>query len=238
MNRTSFAILLVVGIAGAALLWSENSAQAQYYVRGRGAWYRPYGYGGWGGWGWNAGGGTVAQGYGEGLSQVIRARGQAEKDNAQAQLTWQEVRSKNIENNEKAADAYWAMKERYQQRRETERQQNAERAARNRAQLESAGNSSRMRGLGPDGFDPVTGKINWPLALQAPEFEEYRAKLDQLFEHRTLIGDAAGPEIRQEILATTNAMRDALRQQITSMASEDYIDARKFIDGLAFEGRS
>lgn len=240
MKRTSFALLLVAGIAGGVVLWNENSAEAQYRVGvGGGRWYRPGGYGyGYGGWGWNSGASTVAGGYGEGMSQVIRAQGQANKDDAEARLTREEARTKNIENNQKAADAYWAMKDRYRQHKESERQRNAERAAKNRAKLENADIGPRYQGLGPDGFDSVTGKINWPTVLQTSDFEEYRTKLDQLFEYRTLIGCAAGSTNSKDIKSATDAMRDALKQQITKLSPDDYIDARKFIDGLAYEGRS
>jgi hypothetical protein len=242
MKRTSFVLLLVVGFAGIAVLWSENSAQAQFRVgvRAPGRWYRPggYGYRGYGGWGWNAGASTVAGGYGEGMSQVIRAQGQANKDNAQAQLTREEARTKNIENNKKAADTYWAMKDRYRQQKEEGYRRDAERAAKNRTNLDSSGVRPRYQGLGPHDFDSVTGRILWPEVLQAPSFEEYRTKLDDLFEHLTLTGGAAGSKNSEEIKSTTTAMRGALKQQISDLPPADYMAARKFIDGLAYEGRS
>ncbi|TWU13926.1 hypothetical protein CA54_27680 [Symmachiella macrocystis] len=244
MKSTSFVLLLVTGFTGVAMLWSENSAQAQYRVRVGGArrWYRPGGYGyggyGYGGWGWNSGASTVAGGYGEGMSQVIRAQGQANKDNAAAQLTREEARTKNIENNKKAADTYWAMKDRYRQQKEEGYQRDAERRAKNRANLESSSNGPRYQGLGPDDFDSVTGKILWPEVLQSPDFEEDRAKLDDLFEHLTLTGGAMGAKTSDEIKSTTVSMRETLKQHVSSMPSADYIAARKFIDGLAYEGRS
>jgi hypothetical protein len=244
MKSTSLVLLLVTGIAGVAMLWSENSAQAQFRVGVGvpGRWYRPggYGYGGWGygGWGWNAGASTVAGGYGEGMSQVIRAQGQANKDNAQAQLTLEEARTRNIENNQKAADTYWAMRDQWRQQRDEHWQQASERSARSRANAESNNVRARQQGLGPDDFDSVTGKILWPEVLEAPTFEEYRTKLDDLFQHRTLTGGSAGSNTRAEIRSTTSDMREALRQQISTIPTADYIAARRFIDGLAFEGRS
>ncbi len=244
MKNKSWFVLLMGGIAAVVILCSDNATQAQVRVGvgvpGRG-WYRPTGYGygwGYGGWGYNPGASTVAGGYGQGMAEVIRAQGEANQSNAQARLTLEEARTKDIENDKKAADAYWAMRNRWRQEREAQRQENAERAARNRERLASEDSGPRNQGLGPDAFDSVTGQINWPPVLQTPQFDEYRAELNELFEHRTLVGAASGRETSQQIKATTDAMRDELKEQITQMSPDDYIAARKFIDGLAYEGRS
>jgi len=236
-------MMLAFALTGLCLICMENSAQA-VIVRGGygGRWYHPYyrgyGYGRYGYGGYGYGGGTVAEGYGMGMSQVIRAQGQYNKDAAQAQLTREEARTKNIENNKKAADTYWAMRERHDQYKDQQRQQKKARAEANRAKLEETESAPRYRGLGPDDFDSVTGKINWPELLMQPRYDEYRSKLDDLFEHRTLTGGAAGEANSDAIEDTANAMREALKDQIKDLPADDYIAARKFIDGLAFEGRS
>ncbi len=235
----------------AASMWESNDTASAQVRRGRigrrggiavGRWYQPYGvygigYGGYGGYGWGYGGSTVAEGYGRGMADVIRAQAEYNQADAQARLTREEARARYIENKKKAADTYWEMKENHRQYKEEQRRAQEERAARGRAKLEASQTSSKMQGLGPDDFDPVTGKIHWPELLQQPEFDATRAKLNDLFEHRTLTGGAAGEENSDDIEAATDAMRAELKKQIRSVPAMEYMAARKFIDGLAYEGR-
>ncbi len=231
-------------ICGLVVLLGVVSAVGVKYVRAQaglavgmglgaatgGRWYQPYG--------WGYGGGTVAEGYGRGMADVIRAQGQYNQAAAEAQLTREEARSRAIENNKKAADTYWAMKENYRKEQEQKRQRLRRRSSANRAKLESAPRSTPQRGLGPDDFDPVTGRIDWPATLQTDNFAKYRKQLDELFEHRTLTGGAAGQDNSEAIKSATTAMRNELKRHITEIPSMEYMAARKFIDGLAYEGRS
>ncbi len=245
-----FACCSAVILLALTLLGSDPTAEAQVrggaagvrvgrgYGRGYGGgrWYVPGGYG-YGGYGWGSGGSTVAEGYGQGMAEVIRAQGQYNQDNAEARLTNEEARTKYIENKKKAADTYWEMKDRHRQYKEEERQREEERAAKGRARLEQNSPSPQRPGLGPDDFDPVTGAIHWPEILQKPEFADSRKQLDSLFEHRSLTGGATGSKNSDAIEATTKAMREQLKKQISTIPAMDYIAAKKFLDGLAYEGQ-
>ncbi len=238
MKKTTIGSIVVLSTL---LLGNVYSAQAQVGLAvgmglnaaTGGRWYQPYGYGGYGGY---YGGGTVAEGYGRGMADVIRAQGESNKANAEAQLTREEARARYIDNNKKAADTYWAMKDQYRQEQAAERQRKKERADKNRKKLEYSQAQSQMRGLGPDDFDPVTGKIQWPEVLQQEAYAKYRTELEGLFEQRTLTGRSAANG--ESIQSAAAAMRNELKQHIAKIPSMDYIAARKFLEGLAYEGQN
>jgi hypothetical protein len=164
-------LLLAAAFMGAATAVGQNFA-----VR---PWYRPYGagYGYGGGWG---GGGTAAGNYMQGMSTVIRSAGEYNLATAQAGVSYEEARSKYLDNRKKWSENYFEMKERRQaievQQREINKHSNEA--------LNAAAKSSLPRTLGPNALDPVTGQITWPEILQGSEFADLRKQIDQQFELR------------------------------------------------------
>lgn len=247
MNKLACRVAIVFSVLA---VLTPHFAQSQVRVGGRrgrsgGRWYQPRGYvvgggyrggGYWGGW--NQGPSTVGEGYGRGMAEVIRAQGERSKAEAQARLSRAEARAKHLENKRKSAETYYALKERHRSYKEEKRRLKSERAAAGRARLEASAAPPRYRGLGPDDFDEVTGKIYWPELLQQDTFAKSRRAFEELFEHRTLTGGAAGKENSQQIQKTAKVMRAELKKLIKQFSSADYMAAKKFIDALAFEGRA
>jgi hypothetical protein len=84
-------------------------------------------------------------------------------------------------------------------------------------------------------FDPLTGRINWPLVLRAPAYDDYRSMIEQFFRTRA--------EMPQNMnlgnLMRTEEVVDnwlyALKNDIKAFKPNDYIRARKFIESLGAE---
>ncbi|MGQ0634424.1 MAG: hypothetical protein ACT4QC_07435 [Planctomycetaceae bacterium] len=227
MSRTSFSLCL--GIVAGACCFSASEALA--------VWFNPVGlgavtaFGGYGGWGGGWGGGTVAGNYMQGMSQVVAAQGQYNESTARAAISYEEARSKYIDNSKKWTDTYFQMREENEARTAERR----ERAKHSPETLRLAAQSGLPRPLSSEALDPLTGRIQWPEALQAPEYAQSREKLERLFEIRaTTSGGGTGMSIQQ----ATREMIEILKSNIQKIPTGDYIAARKFLDSLAHSAAS
>jgi hypothetical protein len=206
-------------------------------ANGQGGWYRAaaagatagavarYGtpYGGYGGsYGWGPG-----YNYGE----VIRAQGQYNKDTTEAMINYEDARSKWIDNKNKWTQAYHE-RVRMGQAAQAEKTQvriaNRDRYLRNRE-------SNAPPRLGPQQLDPSTGKIYWPTALLDNSYDKPRKQLDELFVLRSHTG--VSPEVSNTIRELSRSMQDDLKEQIRSIPPNSYLEARKFLESLAWEGQ-
>ena len=191
-------------------------------------WYRGSsnrgGYGGWGGYNFSS---TPVEGALRGQADVIRAAGEASESYTNALINYEEARSRYYDNKLKWAEIYW------QRRRlnEAERQVDYDKQRARRDNYRN--NRSRtVARLNPSQLDPSTGKIYWPTALQAPEFYSYRTKLDELLLTQA---HSNHPGLSSEINRTSLAMKNELKTHIRDMTPNEYLEARKFIDGLTTE---
>ena len=88
-------------------------------------------------------------------------------------------------------------------------------------------------------LDPFTGKIKWPEALQAPEFEELTADLDALFAQLADEGAQYDGLYREPIVDCCDALRDRLGRdrEDKNMDWKDYIACQKLIVGLKYSAK-
>jgi len=174
------------------------------------------------------GGGTAAGNYLMGMAQVIRSEGDYNLQTSQGLINFEEARSKYIENANKWTQAYYQMKEAH----DAYVIQRFERNKHSAEALAQAAAAELPRKLTSDELDPVTGKIVWPEPLMDEQYADLRAELDHLFELRAWTSRTAGTAAR--IHDATRRMLDILRSNIETMPANDFIAARKFIDGLDF----
>lgn len=211
-----------------------------------GVWYNPgvrvgygvglgYGMGAYGGWGYGGygwgGGGTAAGNYLQGMSQVIRAQGEYEESRARARISQEEARTKYIDNKKKWTETYFAMREQNQARQ-------AEKRERNRISPETvklAARSAVPKPLSTYELDPITGRINWPEALQGGEFAKQREDIERLLELRA---STSGGGDNAQLQDVVQQMTATLKSNIQKLPVNDYIAARKFLDSLSYWARS
>jgi len=228
----SLPVLLVFGIAG--FLSGDRPAKGVWYAPRVGIGYGVgygMGYGGWGGWGWgNYGGGTAAGNYMQGAAQVIRAQGQYNEQTSKAMINYEDARTKYIDNRKKWTETYFAMKEQNQakQAEKHERRRHSPEA------LAALSRSSAGRSLSHEAFDPITGQLQWPEALMAPEYTEPRQQIEQLLQLHATAGAANSLEIQQAV----QSLNQMLKSNIQNLPANDYMAARKFLDSLSFTVRA
>jgi len=220
------ASLLIAGALVLAVGVAESQAQAR-------TWYRPVprygmGYGGWGGYGYGT---TPAGDAARGYADVIRSQGEYNLNTSAAAINYQEARSKYIDNKLKWQQTYFEIKRLGKENRDAYWAE--QREARDKY-LASNPQSGPPR-MSPSQLDPSTGKLYWPTALQGPEFAASRDKLDELMVLRAHTSSTTSNAM--EIRDVARNMQALLKTQIRDMLPNQYLEARKFLESLAFEGQ-
>jgi len=214
--------VLIGGITLALALLQGSVASAQW------GGYGVFGYGG------GFGGGTLEGNYLQGMSQVMRSAGEYNLNTAQAGISYEEARSKYLDNQRKWSQNYHQMKEEQQrlaiQQREYNKQTNEARAA------ALAAKPPTYHGLGRNSLDPLTGRINWPEALRGSQFDAQRKQIDEMFELRAKTSQAAGTG--DKIHASVQEMQSRLRKEIEKIPASQYIAANKFLNALDYTARN
>ncbi len=222
----------VSALACIVCLASASSAFAQ-------RWFMPaaVGYGMGGGWGGGfgyGGVGTPASLEGQAMADMVRSQGMYNAMTSGAMINVEEARSKFIDNQRQWTEVYM-MKQRA--RRELMAQQEQDRQVR-QARLQEFREtrpSNPIPRLTSAQLDPSTGKVRWPTALERDAFAPLRTQLDQLFAARAHTGTTS--EIATAINSNIREMQAELRKHIRDIVTNEYLEARRFLDSLLFEGQ-
>jgi hypothetical protein len=217
MNRT-FAMAVALGLAGIL-----PSAFGQAVV---GNYYNPYGvYGG-------GHASTAAEGYANGVGNVMQSAGIYNLQTSQAAINMEQARSMDLDNNLKGTQNYFEMR----------RINTASRKAEEIPGLTTedswrVAQANLPKRLTPVELDAVTGKIYWPMMLQAPQFEQFRKQLDPLFVQRETAHGSIGYDTYMQIQDITTAFLANLKKSINDYKAGDYVKMKNFIESLAYEAR-
>ncbi len=233
MKPIVLAVLLSLAVLPANSAWAYR-------------WYFPgaVGYGaglatGWGGWGggygWGGMGMTPGASYGHAMADVVRSQGQYNESSARAMVSFEEARGKYIQNERQWTEVY-QMQRRIREADRAQAVENARAANQRYEAYRATRPSNQPARLTSSQLEPSTGRIIWPEALTRDSFAEQRTQLDQLFASRAHAGTTA--DISDAISKEVRVMRDALRDQIRDIPTQDYMAARRFLESLALEGQT
>jgi hypothetical protein len=184
-------------------------------------------YGGYGGWG-GGGASTVAGSAMDGMASVISARGDANLADSAAAVNLTQAQSKEIQNRQQATNTYFEMRATNRAAREAERTPSP-----TMKELVDMAHRGLPAALSSSQMNPVTGKLNWPDALQGDEFRSQRAQVDQLISKWTTQGGLSHAE-KSSVRKTIQAMYGKLNAQIRELTSHDYITGRKFLNSVVY----
>jgi hypothetical protein len=197
---------------------------------GQAVWAQPVWGGGYGGYGYSYHASTAAEGYQRGFADVVRSAGIANLYNSEAAINYEQARKLDYDNRLKMTETY------YNQRRLNREYSASERGTpATSEQLFRWAHRDVPKALNTYEFDPLTGRINWPLVLRVPAYDDYRAAIEQFFHMRAE---------NSQNLNLGNLMRTqevvenwlyTLKNDINAFKPNDYIRARKFIESLGYE---
>lgn len=184
----------------------------------------------WGGAYVNNKAATAGESWARGMSDVIRANGVNNLMNSRAAINVQEANSAYLDNRLKYTQTYFENRRLNREYRAAERgplitEQQAEQLARARAPQRATAND----------VNPITGKLDWPLALTADEYADDRAELDRLFAERAKQGGAIGLNTFNEIRSTSENLLAALQDNIKNYPPQQYMEAKRFVERISNE---
>lgn len=197
-----------------------------------------YGAGGMGlGYGMGMGWGGAAGGVGEiysGMGNLVRSEGERNVLNAEAEKRYQQslqehekARTLHLENQQKI---HAEMQKRKREAKAQDAQDLENRLAARERQQEFL-DAHRPQPLASSQFDPATASIDWPPALRATDFDDFRKSIETLFQTRAKYGPTS--DTSRQINKAVGDLKDLLRSQILKIPGSDYSEARKFLDRLA-----
>ena len=163
---------------------------------------------------------------------MIRAAGENNLLNSQAAQNYEAARSQNLDNRVKYAETFYAkrrMNEEYREAKKTP-PPTAE-------QLFRRSEAAKPKRLSPGEFDPVSGKINWPLLLQDDAFAADRTALEEMFGEMA-VNERLSFDQYEQIRATGARMREQLNSIIREVAPRDHMNATSFLTSLLYEAQS
>jgi hypothetical protein len=167
---------------------------------------------------------TAAEGTLRGMASMIEAQGRYNVLTAQAQINAAEAHRMQIENKQKRAETYFAMREANKRRRSAEnesRRQKAEDLARHQ---EKPAEQNAVVNL-------AMAEIVWPVLLQQPKFAGYRKLVEQVVAKR-----AGGNELSQEessrLVKANRAVLTTLTRIDETISDADRDAARTFVSHL------
>lgn len=212
--RFCWPILSMLAVASLA-----NSASAQWYVDNRAS--------------------TVAESYARGIADVVRSRGQYNLLTSEALINVEDARTKNMQNRLQWTQTYFEMRKMNRDYRRELRGPTPSPEAFARWAREAA--PDRLKSVE---LDSITGRISWPTLLQEARYAPLRASMEQAFLERAEKHGAIGPDTALKINDDAQTMLQILEDQLqeskirnTPIPSYLYIDAKKFIESLAYEAR-
>jgi hypothetical protein len=163
-----------------------------------------------------------------GMSQVISAAGQYNLATSAAAVNMTQAQSNAMQNQIQSANTFWEL-------RNIGRAQRAAEAGppSTPEQLARIARAGAPKALTPSQMDPVSGRLNWPDALQDTSFDSDRHELDQLFAKRATYGGLDQSE-RSQVRESTNTMFAGLKAQIRQIPPQTYVDSRTFLQSLVY----
>jgi hypothetical protein len=185
-----------------------------------------YGYG----YGYHAS--TYEEGVLRGFGALIRSQGEANYFNSLARINNQEAYSKFLANREQATETYFRTQQINRAAREAMRPQRL-----THEQYTSLAKKQAPGRLSEVEYDRTLGRLAWPAVLAGDEFAPERIALDTAFAARRPEDSGVASAFSGRVREVTAAMQQKLQARLALMDQMEYLAAKKFLAGLAYESQ-
>ncbi|MDX1944895.1 MAG: hypothetical protein SFU86_05765 [Pirellulaceae bacterium] len=175
---------------------------------------------------------TYEEGVLRGLGYYARSVGQANYYHSLASINHQEAYSRYLDNREKRTETYFRLKQINRAARDA--QKPSRMTGEQYAVLAKRQAPDRLTG---SEYDRALGRLEWPAALQGPEFAAERTALDRVFATRAPNDSGVGSKFSVTVRQLTGPMQDRLQASVSSLSPMQFIAAKKFLTGLAYEAQ-
>ena len=171
---------------------------------------------------------TAVEGALKGEAALIDASGRYNRETATAAVQHQVANGVALNNRRKAIDTYYMAREQNRRYRATERGERLSAEALYRISQEAA-----PKRLSRYELDPVFGGIYWPAVLKDQRFAAERQAVEDMFRHR----DEMTTPAHMAVDHATESMEAELKDMITMLKPNDYLQAKNFLRSLSHEAR-
>ncbi len=173
----------------------------------------------------------AAESYQRGFADIVSLGRASQSDEFSRRTELREARTLDIQNRVKWTESYYQMRNanrEYRASKRTPRLSDEEIVRISRVGLPNR--------LTTADLDPLTGQLNWPIVLREPAYANERAELDKLFSDRS-IASSVSPDLYNAIQKNTKDLLELLRKNINQYKANDWLNAKKFVESLAYETR-
>jgi len=218
--RTALVLVGSAALVGAVLAQSQVQPITP---PSRGDYYGGNYFGGYGG------GSTPASANLRGMADVVRSQGQANLDNSAAAINYGIARSQEMDNYKQYVNTFFEARQANRAYRAAERGPPP-----TMEQLVRYAQMGKPKPLSPSELDVITGDIAWPMVLQEDAFAKDRETIQAAFAGRSA-GGAMRLSDLMTVRKTTDSMLAQLKDNIRELPPEQYLQARRFLESLAYE---
>jgi hypothetical protein len=176
---------------------------------------------------------TANEGAFRGQAALIGAAGQAVYMDSLAAINYEEAYSRAIENSVAVTKAYYERRELHDEYMRKYGPKPLIGEARKKA-IEYY----QPKKLSASEFNAQTGTLTWPHILRQEQFAPIKNQIDEVFSQRTFENSGDGSVTHRQIYSLCNALSGMLRENISRVTTDQYIDAKEFIRSVELEGRS
>jgi len=181
-----------------------------------------------GGWPGYTGASTAAGSAMNGMASVISAKGDYNLSTTAAAINMTQAQKQEIQNRQQWTNTYFDMRATNRASRAAERSPRP-----TMEQLVRMAHDGAPKPLGSSQMDPVSGRLNWPSALQQAGFDSQREQLEQLFTTRAKYGGLNYAD-QLAVRQTVDAMFGELKTQIRDIPPQDYVACRNFLASVTY----
>jgi hypothetical protein len=207
MRLATFSLLIVLIVAG-----RPPAACGQYY-----------------GWPYGGYASTAGEGAAIGMADMVRAAGMATLMTSRASVNVEDARSKYIDNEMKATQA-WIDR----QHMLKSYQDSIRKPPPTSEQLYRMAQMGRPAGLSAKQLDPVSGDIAWPVVLRDDAFASYRDTAQTLFHDAVAKPETFSYGSYSQFQEASDECLAELKSRLKEYRPSDYIEAKKFVESLRY----
>ncbi len=172
------------------------------------------------------------QGISNSLEEAIRSASQDANRPSMAMIDRERARSMSYDNQLKHVQTYFEKRKMSRSFRDEERRSmpTSEQRSASRAR-------NRPDRLTVRQFDAMTGRIEWPVLLQTPEYAEKCRQLDRLFNAHCRDGGGINTKHYAAIQSTSSELLTQIKKNFASLNAQQFTYTRRFLESLQYEAR-
>src|SRR5262245_14927970 len=168
-----------------------------------------------------------------GPANLIQAAGYYNLSTSQAAINYETARSMELDNQLKHTETFFEMRRVNTVARKSEEIPGL--TTEDSCRIAQANLPKRLTALE---LNPLTGNIDWPMALQDPRYDNYRTQIDRFF---VLRGTSHGRTSYENYMQNQQVIQSFLvdlKSNLDAYSSGDYVTAKNFLKSLEFEAKS